>query len=34
VQAIVAPVMLGHDVVEKVIGPAVAQPLPDVLWPK
>ena len=33
VQAIVAPVMLGHEIA-KTVGPAVAQPLPDVLWPK
>jgi hypothetical protein len=34
VQAIVAPIMLGHVVASEVVGHPIAQPLPDILWPR
>jgi hypothetical protein len=34
VQAIVAPIMLGHAATAEVLNNSYAQPLPDILWPK
>lgn len=34
VQAIVAPLMLGREATAEVLNRRVAQPMPDVLWPK
>ena len=34
VQAVVAPLMLGREAAAELLNKSVAQPLPDVLWPK